>query len=166
STSRGPIHPGYGLDGMIDLHAFSGSNNKSILSELEETIDGPDNSFGYLPRPGDDGTQDIGPLRSRERPGDVRFPGSMTTTRPYAQEVRADPRRLITMVSGVADFSPVPALNNQAKLWNDQRPYAGRYFNSKIRLANCTDASLIPDTYQAFVWALAPLATDEFLTGY
>lgn len=171
STPRGPAQIGYSLDNMLDLHAFSGTNNRSILSEFEEVIDGPDNTLGFLPRPEDDDTVALGPMRSRERPGDARYLGSALTaapgpnqTRPHPIELRNDPRRLLTMVSGASNVSPVPVLNNKAQVWNG-RPYYGRFFNERVRLSDFGITS-VPAAYEAFVWALAPLATDEPITAW
>jgi len=167
-TPLGPVRAGYSNTDMIDLHAFAGSNNRSMLTDLEETFDGPDDATGYLPRPEDQASSNVGPLRSRERPGDTRvYPSNIvgTDARPRADQLRTDPRRLLTTVSGVSDLSPVPVLNFKAKLLDGKTStYYGQYGNRKVRLGSYT-LSNVPEAFQAFVWALAPLATDEYLTA-
>jgi hypothetical protein len=168
-TPSGPVRSGYTNDVMIDLHAFTGSNNRSILSKWEETIDGPDNlNFpGYLPRPEDAAGDPVGPLGSRKRPGDDRFFANASTQEPSPTTlgVRSEIRRLMTTVNGVSDVSPVPVLNFAAEDWQGERPYASQYLNRKIRLK---DFSLkdVPAAYESFVWALAPTATSVPVVGF
>lgn len=169
ATPSGPVRPGYTSEVMIDLHSYAASNNRSILSEFEEVIDGPDSVVfpGYLPTPEDKAGDPIGPIASRVRPGDERYFSNAPNLEPSPATlaVRSDIRRLMTTVSGMSDVSPVPVLNFDALDWEGKRPYTTRYANKKIKL---TDFSLndVPAAYEAFVWALEPLATTRSLVGF
>ena len=169
ATPSGPVRPGYTNEVMIDLHSYAASNNRSILSEFEEIIDGPDSVVfpGYLPSPEDKAGDAIGPLAARVRPGDERYFSNAPNLEPSPATlaVRSDIRRLMTTVSGMSDVSPVPVLNFDALDWEGKRPYTTRYANKKIKL---TDFSLndVPAAYEALVWALEPLATTRSLVGF
>ncbi len=157
---------GYEQNNAVDLGAFWGSNRRASLAGVEETFDGPD----YLPRPLDAAAQ-LGPLLSDARPSDTLRQGTgLTGTpgegRPTAREIRWNTRRLLTPFSGVGTQSPVPVLNMDARLPEpdtDILRFGNRFANEKIDLGNL-DTADVSRAYEALVWALAPLATDEPLS--
>ncbi len=144
----------YPLRDLIDLQGFWGTNNSLVLSEFEKIIDGPE-AGGFLPPAG--GDPDVGPLRSREEALDKRV-FSQSNPEPSPQAIFEDNRHHLTPVSGAADFSPVPAIN-----YKDPAS-AAIQFNRKVRLHGF-DRNDLDDAYNAFVWALAPFATDLSLGG-
>ena len=185
----GDVTP-YGETEEVDLRTYDGLNNDRILSRLEQRLDfgylpSDPNTLGgrALDR--------TGPLRAANPTLRERNPGVLGSTnaadqpRPTATEVRDSVRRYLTTVSGVADFSPVPVLNRG--LWPSTTaapsaaqagtPIFPQSANRKVRLddfvgkqptATAADAAsftrradLVKRSFESFVWALAPLATDK-----
>ncbi len=163
SPDRPPLAAGtgYPMRDLIDLMAFAGTNYPNIVSKTEQRFDGPEAS-GYLPGGVSTG---MGPLRSREAAVDSRRwdPDGNAPVRGYptAQQIRDSRRRLLTTVSGAGDYSPVPVLN-------PAQEFAGRFHNTKVKLEDLKRAGNTPGaaepvqrTFESFVWALAPLITDQ-----
>ncbi len=175
------------LRDFADLHAFRGTNNTTVTGKLEQYIDGPDNAAGYLP--GSTDNAPYGPLRSREgiegnnagasesprRFGDGTQDSGPTAGLPTIPQLTWDNRHLLTPISGVGRIGPVPILNTPA---NNTRPsQQTSYFDnlSSLERINLPELEQTLDTrgldrdtaqrvFDAFVWALAPLATDRPLT--
>lgn len=104
--------------------------------------------------------------------------GSLARARPAVDDLRDDIRHHLTTYSGAADFSPVPVLNEAIEGTGPamRRAYGDRAFNHKIRfrdfptntsgsttaeqqLKDARKFELIRRSFEAFSWALAPLAT-------
>lgn len=167
-----PDRPAYGRAGaypvrdMIDLFAFWGTNNRSLVSKLEETIDGPETT-GYLP--GDAGT-DLGPLRARESPISARSfdpqPPSGQPT-PTRREIKESVRRLITTVSGVSTLGPVPLAEGGTPLEKvSLRDFVTPPPGTDPRVTAAIAArkpELLKRTVGGLIWALAPFATESTL---
>lgn len=144
---------GYPQRDLIDLMAFWGTNNDRLVSKAEQRFDGPEIG-GYLPGSGAS-PMDVGPMRSREtREQARRFDQNINNARPTLRMMRYSLRRLLTPVSGVGHFSPVPVINNASG-------YVGPTVNTKINLRNLNARRDLPRIFEAFVWALAPFATDQ-----
>ncbi|MCA9311894.1 MAG: hypothetical protein KDA21_11855 [Phycisphaerales bacterium] len=156
ATPRDPVSVAsdhYPLRDLIDLQGYWGTNNGLVLSEIEATIDGPEVG-GYLPPAQSTLT---GPLRALEDALDARN-FSQADPQPSSDAIFQDRRHLLTPVSGVADFSPIPAIN-----YRDTATET-RLLNRKVRLTGFQKSDL-DESFNAFVWALAPLATDMSLGG-
>lgn len=176
------------LRDFADLHAFRGTNNTTVTGKLEQYIDGPDDASGYLP--GSTDNAPYGPLRSREgiegnnagasesprRFGDGTQDSGPTAGLPTIPQLTWDNRHLLTPISGVGRIGPVPILNTRAYTGIDA-PAQRSYFDSlsSLERINLPDLEQTLDTrgldrdtaqrvFDAFVWALAPLATDLPLT--
>ena len=169
----------YAATDIIDLHGFSATNDKNRLSEIEAVMDGPEDTDGFLPPPTSEGPGfgETGPLIARGEPAAYRAWGRSSkfnndredarAGRPTIPEIRFSTRRWLTPYNGVSDASPVPVLNRDALdtwLARPVNPYEGRFVNRKVRLADFAPTD-VPDAFEAFVWALAPLATDEYLSA-
>ncbi len=153
NTSRGTAVP---IRDLIDLAAFSATNNLNLVSYTEQRFDGPEVG-GYLP----DGSPvgNFGPMRSRELPENIRafaqVPESATNQRPSNDQIKQSTRRFLTTVSGDAPFSPVPVLNTTIN-----SAYRGANLNTKIPLDRPLTDETTRAAFESFVWALAPLATN------
>lgn len=164
-----PTRPGYSRGSaypqrdLIDLMAFAGTNNSSLISKIEETIDGPEGT-GFLPS--DPGTG-LGPLRAREDARSARDL-SQFPQRPTRAEIRDTVRRYLTTVSGSAITSPVPNLTTTPDLAGVTR---GAILDKiglrelaeldpSMQRDQLTRAPLIQRMFGDLVWALAPLATE------
>lgn len=151
---------GYPVRDLVDLASFWGVNSPSIVSLIEQHIDGTEDD-GYLPN---DTRNFFGPLRAKESSSDIRHlvtnaEASLAFARPTGSQIMESARRLITPVSGSGLQSPVPVLNPQA-------PFVGTYRTDKVRISAppATQAEterLVRESFQALVWALAPSATDR-----
>lgn len=184
AEAAGRIYP---LTDELDLRAFWTTNDDRTLSELERRLDYGylPGQASTLVNPGDLRGRIGGPLRAA-RPShmerslqQIERPGGSLRGRPTVQEAEDDVRHLLTTYNGASDVSPVPVLNPAvvtiagSPLVN--RPiYEGRYANRKIRIADFPrgpvgatgpeaqrKADIIRRSFGAFVWALAPLATNE-----
>lgn len=156
---------------MLDLFTYAGTNNSSILSKLEQRIDGPEGNQGYLPDPDAANAPDaFGPMRAAERASEVRrfdSGSSANPPEPSVQRIKLDIRRLLTMVSGVGQISPVPVLNDAVR--NRADSFDSQYSQKKIRFSELVglspgvkkDQELVQRVFGSFVWALAPLATNQ-----
>lgn len=178
----------YPLADELDLKTYWGVNNDRMLSGVERSFDAE-----YLPAqarthanlndPPGSPVANVGPLRSANPLRAERSFQPVAGTggdfpRPTVEDLRDDVRRHLTTYSGVADFSPVPVLNTA--LENGRLAYADRPFNRKIRLLDFPvntlgsgnealareqrKFDLIRRSYEAFAWALAPLATGASVT--
>ncbi len=154
STARGTAIP---IRDLIDLAAFYGSNNDNMVSRTEQRFDGPSVN-GFLP----DGspTGDFGPMRSRERPEDIRrfatAPETANGQRPTSQQIKESRRRMVTTVSGDAPFMPIPVLNT-----GPNSAFKGRVAaDPRIPLDTPLSDDGVRRAFEAFVWALEPMATN------
>lgn len=177
----------YPLSDEIDLRAFWGYNYENGVSKLEQRLDGPEGHPFYNRLPGQDtlwpDSGSVGVMRSAELIGDVRsfelsgtagLPETGGSPQPYEQRdkinrIEADVRRLLTTYSGVGKVSPVSPKNNEsiagaptslAKLT------AGAYPDPELRVSDeqAYDrlmSDFLEDATGAFMWALAPFATDR-----
>ena len=151
-----PVATAYPVRELLDLRAFWGTNNESIVSKFEQYIDGPEVD-GFLPGGAD---VNFGPLRARERGTLAR---SLGQDRPSLWGIHLDNRRQITPVSGESNISPVPPINDA-----DNNKFEEVTFNTKVslpRLKAAADDDTIDDTdarrvFESFMWALAPLSFD------
>ncbi|MEZ6211565.1 MAG: hypothetical protein R3B46_10020 [Phycisphaerales bacterium] len=135
---------------LIDLCAFWGTNHRSIYSSIEQDIDA---FFPPIANTGPNAAK--GALRANEDPAQFR---SLALNRPTVQAIKADTRRLLTPYSGAGHFSPVPVIN--ASIANGFNEY-DQLFSILKPNANLVRATDAEDIFASFVWALAPLATDE-----
>lgn len=140
---------------LLDLHGFFATNNLSLASRSELRFDGP-SSNGYLPG----ALMDYyGPLRSREEPEDIRsfaaYPEAPNEMLPSLRQIKDSTRRLLTTVSGDAPFSPVPVLNT-----TPNSPFRSVAYNEKVPLDSELSSDTLRRAFEAFAWALAPLAVD------
>ena len=180
----------------IDLRSFAGANQGLLVSKLEQRTDQVLNGgtpLGYLPGMDSLGggmiaypdMESLGPLRALEDRRVVQTYGLGAETpemdfgsNGYFQvnkleRLMTDIRRHLTMINGVADFSPVPVVNKAAT-------YDDQFLNRKIRIDDPSAIRLpvfAPDdldnnaitlqvrdfvqrAYESFMWALAPLASE------
>ncbi|TVQ77564.1 MAG: hypothetical protein EA380_07250 [Phycisphaeraceae bacterium] len=153
----------YPITEFVEFLAFAGTNNNS-LSLVEQMFDGPEGQ-GFLPQGNDTGSEFYGPLLSRQRSENARrLDTSINDARPSRNTLRYHPRQFLTPYSGVSQRSPIPVLNLNARFdgLEISRPFLANLSLRKVPLNY--DANRISDAYTAFVWALAPFATDQFLT--
>ncbi len=178
----------YPLEDELDLRTYWVSNDDRSLSEVERRLDYgylPGQASTLTPTPSDIRARLAGPLRAaRPTTMDRSFQQTLRMSgvrqgSPTVHEVQDDTRHLLTTYNGVGDASPVPVLN-QAIVTNATHPlvgrpvYGGRYGNRKIRIADFPmgdvsapsaahdkKSSLVRRSFEAFTWALAPLATNE-----
>lgn len=144
---------------MLDLHAFWGSNNATLISKPEQYLDGPENG-GYLPL-SSNSNPDNGPLRSAEiRVPDIRAFGNNANARPTFEQLQFDTRRYLTTTSGAGQYSPVPVVNKGQTVTE----FDGSFFRQKHNLARNERAFDLPEIFADLVWALAPFATDRELS--
>lgn len=139
---------------LSDLMAYWGTNNASIVSRIEQYLDGPEEN-GYLPRPTDN-SPDTGPLRAKESATDSRrlvpVAGNINTARPTLGQLHDSTRRLLTTISGAGTFSPVPVLNPFG--------YDGLYAVERVRVDGPLSPAAVERAFASFAWALAPMATN------
>ncbi len=174
STIERPVAPAatsYPRRDMLDLFSFYATNNANVLSKLEQRFDGPETNQGYLPDADSSAAVSaFGPMRSAERTDEIRrFDGGVANSspEPSAQRIKMDIRRLLTMVSGVGQISPVPVINDAIRNRTDS--FDSLYSQQKIRLGQLAglnpgrvaDRNLVQRVFGSLVWALAPLATNQ-----
>lgn len=165
---------GYSVRDLVDLAAYSGTNNQAVVSRIEHALDGTE-TMGYLPNDPDPST---GPMRSKEG---IAGSGAPTIRRliqdtenfntmalPTGEQLIFSARRLLTPVSGVGMQSPVPVLNDAL-----DTEFEGKYALERIRVGakpenaimeppyRETKRKLVSESFQSLVWALAPLVTDK-----
>lgn len=170
----------YPMTDEAELRAFFGVNSSGLISNVEQRFDHQrlDDSFGLL----------AGPLRATEDIVPPGFPARnpavdptvLGEARPSLAALAGDTRRLLTTVSGVADFSPVPVLNDLTVGTGSNTRVFDRPFNAKVRFRDVPRMSpqnadaisapdkfatemrakrtVVNDAFSAFAWALAPLA--------
>lgn len=178
----------YDLENEVELRTYWGVNSDKVLSPLEQRLDfGYMPGMASTNPGGPPAARRTGPLRAA-RSTDVertfqyvRRPNSLTGLandeaqgRPSVFDLRDDTRRLLTTYSGVGDFSPVPVLNDAID--NGRHVFGDRAVNRKVRLTDfpvnvpagpsgatieARKFEMIRQTFEAFTWALAPLATDK-----
>lgn len=174
------------LRDAIDLFAFWGTNNTTVTSRIEQFTDGTE-ANGFLP--GTTSPGGYGPLRAREgttgqagRAGELprRF-GEQDESSPDAglptlSQLKYDTRHLLTPVSGAGTFSPIPVLNASTTSTGSIRQpsyFDGQSTLPRISLPRLEQEALkqpnaaavstqdVQRVFDAFTWALAPLATDK-----
>src|SRR5690606_37973206 len=80
---------------MLDLHAYWGTNNATLISKPEQYLDGPEIG-GYLPSSTNPSVNN-GPLRAAEiNPPTIRAYGQGANARPSLPQLEFDIRRLLT----------------------------------------------------------------------
>lgn len=141
---------------LLDLHAFWGTNNATLISKPEQYLDGPE-AGGYLPSatvvPGN------GPLRAAEVsvPATRAF-GAGASGLPTVQQLEYDNRRQLTTVSGTGTYCPVPVVN-KGQLVDE---FDSVFFRPQHRLWS-TERDRVDQTFADLMWALAPFATNKEL---
>lgn len=163
--SGNEIQTGYSRGDFVDLFAYRGTNQRSYLSQAEETFDAPT----YLPSPADQTNPNprFGPLVSASVSSAARNlgpgqSGAANEGNPTTNLLHWTTRNQITPVNGSGVFSPVPVLNTDELNVRNELRFASRYYNERVSLATFSKGD-IPAAYEALVWALAPFATDETL---
>jgi hypothetical protein len=162
-------------DNEVDLRAFWGFNYDTSVSPIEQRFDGPDGSgFSRLPgsNPPYPDSLSLGPLRSKEALEMVRTFGDSATlptpATPLSQEeklerIEKDVRRLLTTYNGSGFISPQPGWSRAG---SEERPDATVELNSELRLSSVEEyerqmGDFLQSSFGAFMWALAPFATDR-----
>ena len=166
-SAQNVVTLGYSRGDFVDLCAFWGTNQRSYLSQVEETFDGPN----LLPRTDDPVNigRAIGPLMAASTSNTARYLGTAPTFslgnegRPSATEMKWDIRRLLTPYNGSGESSPIPVLNMDDRTPTGELRYANLFRNEKIKLSGFSSVD-VPEAFEALVWALAPLATDETIS--
>lgn len=156
----------YPVRELIDLRTFWGTNNTSMVSKIEQYIDGPD-ADGFLPTLTPPANEQYGPMRARERGESSR---AFADDKPSRLAIFKDVRRHLTPVSGVGNFSPVPPIN-RTRISGAINKFEDDYINRKVSLPELkrdADAGTVTEedarrVFENFVWALAPLATTTSL---
>lgn len=161
SNPRDPLATrgaGYPISDEIDLRTFSSSNYESILSRVEQSFDYSLNGEFLPPAQG----RNVGLMRSN-RVGSLdpfRNPGDTTVPRhPLAERqerIRKDVRRLLTTTSGAGNMSPIPAASPVPRV-----PLTPDAFTKGAAGNPVLNGETVKSAFQAFVWALAPFATDR-----
>jgi len=169
---------GYPDRDLIDLMSFWGTNHATLISKVEQRFDGPEDT-GYLPPINDpDNPGRYGPMRSRESAVTSRRFGTQfgPLGQPQAGRLRDDIRHHLTPVNGAGPASPVPVINRDSR-------FVSVYSRNKISLPDLDaraggrndDYPLlapariglnnadVQNVFEAFAWALAPLAGNESL---
>lgn len=172
----------YPLRDEIDLRAYNGYNLRSFVSRLEQRLDGGfTNNAGFLPGTAPAYTDfvngpGLGPMRAKEwdlLADSTRTYGNQYALMPAAgqytnqeklERLRKDIRHLLTTISGEGLIGPVPVLNTAPE-------YERSYTTSKVDLRRFATINFaidrdrirdpIEDAFEAFIWALAPLATNR-----
>jgi hypothetical protein len=144
---------GYPVRELMDLAAFHATNNAGIVSRVEQAFDGTE-ALGYLPN---DTAIIYGPMRSKENAASIRrwiqdMEDFNTRALPTAIQIHDSARRFLTPTSGVGKQSPVPALNPALRT---------QLSVEKVNVSKAQSAEDTRNAFQALVWALAPLATDQ-----
>jgi len=146
---------------MVDLLAFHGTNDATVLSRLEQRFDrGALGQPGYLP--GSPTARNIhGPLRSNENAITSRvFVSDTQRARPTnAAILDNNVRRLLTLYSGAGQVSPVPAVSVTEDTQTAERIFADIYSREKVRIDRPLNDDAIERSFEAFMWALGPLDT-------
>lgn len=153
----------YPITELIELFALAGSNSNA-LTLVEQMFDGPEGQ-GFLPQGNDDGSEFYGPMISRQRANNaIQLATNINNARPSRNTLRYHPRQFLTPYSGVSQRSPIPVLNLNATFdgLTISRPFFANLSLTKVPLNY--DSVRIPDAYTAFVWAIAPFATDHYLS--
>ncbi len=142
---------------LLDLHAFWGTNNTTLISKPEQYLDGPEIG-GYLPSSTNPSVNN-GPLRAAEINAQaIRSYGTGAAALPSLLQLEYDNRRLLTTINGTARFSPVPVVNKDRAVTQ----FDGTFFREQHNLARIGSASA-SEIFADLVWALAPFATDKEL---
>lgn len=157
----------YELSEEADLRAALGSTSPGTVTKLESIFDGPDAVGPRLQgdTPAYPDRRSLGPLRSSEYPDAVNasamtgllrpegLPGMNFTQGARIERIQKDVRRSLTMTSGASARSIVPALNGAS----------GRQGLKPIinDLGTRNAEAAVQESFEALVWALAPLATDK-----
>ncbi|MEM8834665.1 MAG: hypothetical protein AAGD00_02480 [Planctomycetota bacterium] len=152
---------GYPYRELIDLQSFWGTGSSAVNSRFEQNID-PDDR---LPSSEDLTTMPdraAGPLRSIETGDEARglFSQNAPFPNPTPRMLHDSVRRFLTPYSGVSDVSPVPNFREDATP-NRKTNLIDLAVNSSRNLPT----EIPRNIFESFVWALAPLATDQPLSG-
>ncbi len=153
-----PLAQRYPERELLDLHAYWGTNNATLISKAEQYFDGPE-AGGYLPTSTTSNLSN-GPLRAAEiNVPAVRSFGAGTSGLPTLQQLQFDTRRHLTTFSGAGRFSPVPVVNKD-QLVNE---FDGMYFRQQHDLSRNSGSFDLQGIFGDLVWALAPFATNKEL---
>lgn len=147
AASKGASHR---MQDLIDLCAFWGTNHRSIYSTIEQDID-----LQFPPQANAGQNAAKGALRANEDPSFFR---SLDQDSPSIEAMKADTRRLLTPYSGVGRFSPVPVINDSLAAGSNEFEALFSLIKPDANRPQVDDAATI---FASFMWALAPLATDE-----
>ncbi len=168
----------YGLKEEIDLRAVFGANFAGVKG-IESSFDGS-YTAGFSRLPGALATPypdrfSLGPMRSAEHSNavsrddlmNVDLPDGAISNSAYSQSqrierIQKDVRRSITVASGASARSVVPALGQREVLPGRLKPLVneGTWVGTEFQ-----PALSVFDAFEAFTWALAPLATNRPLMG-
>jgi len=174
----------YSLKEEIDLRANLGANYPGVKS-IETNFDGPDaGTFdSRLPGALDDDYPDrlsLGPMRSSESSNAVSRTERMNVDLPdpgisagdYEQidrilRIQRDVRRSLTVASGASARSVVPALGEREVLPGRLKPLvnAGSWTDNGGGQYGFQSTLDVREAFEAFTWALAPLAANRPLMG-
>ncbi len=153
----------------IDLRAYWGFNYERVLSRIEQRFDRYGN-FDFLPS-SDEPDDEIGIMRSRQ-PGEfgsiARDPSPGVsppmTTDNRIERIQKDFRRHLTTISGEGRASPVPNFSSSSALTRkvpvNDFPSIRTPFNAETVSPKKRRDDLIRRSYEAALWALAPLAVE------
>jgi hypothetical protein len=164
--TRSGFDVGYSARELLDLRAYTGTNNSLYVSMLEQTIDGPDGS-GFLPDGIAPAGSPVGPLRAR---ADASVERDITTDAPSDLALWLDPRRHLTPVSGVANYGPVPVVNEAAQ-------FDGDFYRTKVSFHELAQVNPNGDAarynrvgtrvFETFMYYLAPFSVrDGYRPGF
>jgi hypothetical protein len=162
-------------DNEVDLRAFWGFNYDTSVSPLEQRLDGPDGTpFNRLPgsTPLYPDQASLGPMRSHEALESVRTFGETATlpspVTPFTQEekierIEKDVRRLLTTYNGSGFVSPQAGWNRTG---SEDRPSTNVELDPDLRFSDIDQyerqmTEFLQGSLGAFMWALAPFATDR-----
>jgi|GEM_PF-2087907 len=164
--ARDPL-PGadrYALSEEVDLRFALGSTSPGVITELESRFDGP---VRRLPEEVDypSEEQSLGPMRASEHADAVSTadftlvsrPGLTTTN--YTQQdrierIQKDIRRSLTVYSGTSARSVVPPLGDKPVPRDRTKPIVNELPRRDLQQA-------VDESFDAFMWALAPLAANK-----
>lgn len=154
-----PLAQRYPERELLDLHAFWGTNNATLISKAEQYLDGPE-AGGYLPTSTTSNLNN-GPLRGAEiNVPAVRSFGTGANALPTLQQLQFDTRRHLTTFSGSGKYSPVPVVNKDQFV----NQFDGVYFREQHDLSNSHRSFALGAIFGDLVWALAPFATNKELS--
>lgn len=167
----------YDLKEEVELRAAFAANFPGVKT-LESNFDGAaDTAFSRLP--GDLGApypdrESLGPMRSAEWGNAVarddltnvdlpEFTGGNYSQQQRIERIQKDVRRSLTVASGASARSVVPAIGEREVNPGRLKPQV----NPTLDLMGSTFTSPLDvmDAFEAFTWALAPLATNKPLMG-